>query len=200
MLQNWSSVNLLCPFFQFITLPFLEKQPAGTNDWVYNILDHKAETERIVYEDSDPDTGFILAPDFKWAGQMEDFYCLAIIHNRGIKSIRDLTPNHLPLLRKLLHDAPRAIKNKYGLEESKLRIYFHYQPTYYHLHVHYSHIEYKAPGTTAPHAHMLRTVIDDLEKGKSYGRATIPFTIKEGSKLHQAFVEAGYPFAQVGIF
>ena len=98
---------------QFITLPFLESESAASLDWVYNVLDHKAETERIVYEDPDPETGFILTPDFKWSAKtLEDFYCLAIVHKRGIRSIRDLTPKHLPLLRKLLHDAPRAIKSK----------------------------------------------------------------------------------------
>lgn len=34
--------------------------------WVCNILEKKAEVERIVYEDPDPDVGFILLPDFKW--------------------------------------------------------------------------------------------------------------------------------------
>ena len=34
--------------------------------WVYNILEKKTESERIVYEDADPETGFILLPDMKW--------------------------------------------------------------------------------------------------------------------------------------
>lgn len=34
--------------------------------WVYNILEKKAEAGRIVYEDPDPDVGFVLLPDFKW--------------------------------------------------------------------------------------------------------------------------------------
>lgn len=33
---------------------------------MYNILEKKAEAERIVYEDPDPDIGFVLLPDFKW--------------------------------------------------------------------------------------------------------------------------------------
>ena len=45
---------------------------------------------------------------------------------------------------------------------------------------------FQAPGTTAPKAVMLQTVIDDLENGKSFARATIPFTVNEGSKLHKA--------------
>lgn len=36
-----------------------------TLDWVYNILDHEKEADRIVYEDTDPDSGFVLLPDFK---------------------------------------------------------------------------------------------------------------------------------------
>jgi m7GpppX diphosphatase len=34
--------------------------------WVFNILEKKAEADRIVYEDPDPDVGFVLLPDFKW--------------------------------------------------------------------------------------------------------------------------------------
>lgn len=67
--------------------------------WVYNILEHKAETERIIFEDDDPKIGFILAPDLKWDGKiLEVLYLLAIVHQRDIKSLRDLTAKHLPLL------------------------------------------------------------------------------------------------------
>lgn len=67
--------------------------------WVYNILEHKTEVDRIVYEDEDPETGFVLLPDLKWDGkQVENLYLLALIHPHGIKSLRDLTGEHLPLL------------------------------------------------------------------------------------------------------
>jgi len=67
--------------------------------WVYNILEHKKEAERIVFEDSDPQTGFILLPDLKWDGEtLENLYLVAIVFQRDIKSIRDLTQHHLPLL------------------------------------------------------------------------------------------------------
>lgn len=33
--------------------------------WVYNVLNKRAEAERIIYEDPDPQNGFILAPDIK---------------------------------------------------------------------------------------------------------------------------------------
>ena len=66
-------------------------------------MDKKAEEERIVFEDNSPTTGFILLPDMKWdQRQMENLYLIAICHQRGIKSLRDLTATHLPLLKNIL--------------------------------------------------------------------------------------------------
>jgi m7GpppX diphosphatase len=62
-------------------------------------LEHKKEAERIVFEDSDPETGFILLPDLKWDGEaVENLYLVAIVFKKGIKSLRDLTSQHLALL------------------------------------------------------------------------------------------------------
>ena len=70
---------------------------------MYNILEKKAEVERVVFEDSDPVTGFVLLPDLKWnQKQMENMYLVAICHVRGIKSLRDLNQSHLPLLKNIL--------------------------------------------------------------------------------------------------
>lgn len=33
---------------------------------MYNILEKKAEADRIVHENPDPCDGFVLVPDFKW--------------------------------------------------------------------------------------------------------------------------------------
>ena len=42
--------------------------------WVYNILDKKAEADRIVFENPDPSDGFVLIHDLKWnQQQVTDF-------------------------------------------------------------------------------------------------------------------------------
>lgn len=64
-------------------------------------MEHKQEIERIVSEDLDPDNGFVLVPDLKWNGSINTLYLLAIINKRDIKSIRDLTDKHLPLLKNI---------------------------------------------------------------------------------------------------
>jgi m7GpppX diphosphatase len=36
---------------------------------VYNVLEHKKEADKIVYEDTNPETGFMILPDMKWDGK-----------------------------------------------------------------------------------------------------------------------------------
>ena len=54
---------------------------------------------RILFEDPDMKTGFILIPDMKWDGkQLEDLYVVALVQDRSLHSIRSLTAEHIPLL------------------------------------------------------------------------------------------------------
>lgn len=87
--------------YKTITLPHVEKEQFDLQ-WVYNILEHKSELERIVFEDVDPEIGFVLLPDLKWNGSsLDTLYLLAITQIRGIKSLRDLNVDHLPLLKNI---------------------------------------------------------------------------------------------------
>ena len=68
-----------------------------------NILEHKAEADRIIYEDRDPDTGFLLLPDLKWnEQQVTDLHLTAIVLQKELYSLRDLRREHLPLLKNIL--------------------------------------------------------------------------------------------------
>jgi m7GpppX diphosphatase len=68
---------------------------------VYNILDGKAESDRVLYNDLDPESGFMLLPDLKWnQSQLESLYVTGLIR-QPIQSLRELRASHLPLLRKL---------------------------------------------------------------------------------------------------
>uniref|UniRef100_A0A1B0C0Z1 m7GpppX diphosphatase n=1 Tax=Glossina palpalis gambiensis TaxID=67801 RepID=A0A1B0C0Z1_9MUSC len=157
--------------------------------WVYNILDHKQEVERIVYEDPDPETGFILLPDLKWDGRtLETLYLLAISHKRDIKSMRDLNAQHLPLLRNIRLRAAEVIEKRYGLLSAQLRMYLHYQPSFYHLHVHINPIRHDAPGIWCEKSHMLDTVMNNLELIENYyQKATLPFVLHEGNELLEKY-------------
>jgi m7GpppX diphosphatase len=72
---------------------------------VYNILEKKAEADRIVYEDPDPEHGFILLPDLKWEQtQLKNLYVMAVCYKNEIRTLRDLNATHLPLLKNILRE------------------------------------------------------------------------------------------------
>ncbi|KAF4320120.1 hypothetical protein BBO99_00002449 [Phytophthora kernoviae] len=167
--------------YRMITKPYIDNIPAEKIEWVYNILDHKSETERIIYEDSHPRNGFVLLPDFKWSdpSNLESLYCLAIVHDRKLRSLRDLTGSHLKLLRNIRNASLEVLGEKFGVKASSVRMYLHYQPTYYHLHVHFSHVKMTL-GTFAGKAVLLEDVIYNLSANSDhYKNATLSFVVGE---------------------
>lgn len=176
--------------YQQITLPYIENEQFSL-EWVYNILEHKKEAETIIYEDLDPKNGFLLLPDLKWNGQKESLYVQAIVMDRTIKSIRDLNGAHLPLLENLRDKSLESIKQKYDVEPSQIRAYFHYQPSFYHLHVHFTILKYDAPGIFCEKSHLINTVINNIKLMPDYyQRATLTFVRGEKDKLYQAIKNA----------
>uniref|UniRef100_A0A8D8VZX4 m7GpppX diphosphatase n=1 Tax=Cacopsylla melanoneura TaxID=428564 RepID=A0A8D8VZX4_9HEMI len=179
--------------YKTITLPYILSEQFSVQ-WVYNILEHKSEADRIVFEDPDKNLGFVLLPDLKWDGQIATLYLQAVVHRRDVRSIRDLTAEHLPLLENIRDQGLKAIEDKYGVSKSQLRIYLHYQPSYYHLHVHFTYLQYDAPGIHTERAHLLSTVIANIKLFPDYyQKATIPFTLtEEGDKaLFHTFLDKG---------
>ncbi|XP_074832957.1 m7GpppX diphosphatase isoform X2 [Carettochelys insculpta] len=141
--------------YKNITLPFIQSQSFSIQ-WVYNILEKKAEADRIIHENPDPSSGFILIPDFKWNQKQE------------------------------------AILKRFGMAGSQLRIYLHYQPSYFHLHVHFTALGYDAPGCSVERAHLLADVIDNLELDPQYyQKRTLTFALRADETLLKKFQEAG---------
>ncbi|XP_072810090.1 m7GpppX diphosphatase isoform X1 [Vicugna pacos] len=177
--------------YRNITLPHLESQSLSIQ-WVYNILDKKAEADRIVFENPDPSDGFVLIPDLKWnQQQLDDLYLIAICHRRGIKSLRDLTPEHLPLLRNILWEGQEAILQRYQVRADRLRVFLHYLPSYYHLHVHFAALGFEAPGAGVERAHLLAEVIENLEHDpEHYQRRTLTFALRADDPLLALLQEA----------
>ncbi|XP_069904394.1 m7GpppX diphosphatase isoform X1 [Oryctolagus cuniculus] len=123
--------------------------------------------------------------------QLDDLYLIAICHRRGIKSLRDLTPEHLPLLRNILHEGQAAILQRYQVKGDRLRVYLHYLPSYYHLHVHFTALGFEAPGSGVERAHLLAEVIENLEcNPKHYQQRSLTFTLRADDPLLKLLQEA----------
>lgn len=171
--------------YQTVTLPYIKRIPESRTQWVQNILDGSAETDRVLYHDRDPNTGFVILPDMKWNGQSETLYWVAISMRSDILSLRSLSFQHLDFLKKLRNTSYDLVKEKTGLSRSQLRLFVHYQPSYYHFHVHITAVAFSdAPGVVSGQAHLLDTVIDNIELCPDYyQKATLPFVIGERHPL-----------------
>ncbi|KPJ19136.1 Scavenger mRNA-decapping enzyme DcpS [Papilio machaon] len=158
------------------------------------INEGKSEQDRVIYDNKCEREGFVLVPDLKWDGlTKETLYLLAIVRQRGIKSLRDLNETHLPLLKRVRDEGKKTIYSKYKVSGSQLRVYLHYQPSFYHLHIHFTYLRHEAPGIYAEKSHLLDTVINNIEMmGNYYKKATLPFTIREMDTIFNVYETNGH--------
>lgn len=133
-------------------------------DWIRNILDHKKENDNILYEDE----YFVLMPDLKWDGRLDSLYCLAIVKNYNLRSIRDLKGEHIQYLKHIYKKSLDIIKHKFNTDENQLRAYFHYHPSFWHLHIHFNLIQNNTLGACIDFSHSFNTVIQNLELHSEY--------------------------------
>ncbi|XP_015123992.1 m7GpppX diphosphatase [Diachasma alloeum] len=162
--------------YKNVTLPRLLREPFSLQ-WVDNILNGTAEKDRVIYNDADNDLGFVLVKDLKWDDQIQTLYLLAITRQR-IRSIRELNETHLPLLKNIKESACKAIEEQYKIPRSQLKIFFHYQPTFYHLHVHFTSFAVENAGAIVERAHLLTTVINNIELVSDYyEKAVLSFRV-----------------------
>ena len=69
-------------------------------------------------------------------------------------------------------------------------IYFQYQPSCHHLHVHFTHIRFDAPGSDVMWAHLLSDVIDNISIAPDYyQRKTLSYCVRDGDALYLKFKE-----------
>ena len=100
--------------------------------------------------------------------------------------MRDVRSEHLPLLEALQARCLREIARRFGVPGSLVRAYLHYQPTFYHLHVHFTPLRHPASAhLVIDKSIFLSDVIQNLRLcGQYYQRATLryPVRVKTGRK------------------
>lgn len=179
--------------------PYMQAQrDAGRLNWVYNIIEGKKEVEDVIYRTPfDAATlnkeGFLMIPDLNWDRKtLEGLHLLAIVERRDLWSLRDLKRKDIPWLRHMREQLIKSTLQMYtDLEADQLKLYVHYQPTYYHFHIHIVHVQLEAGATQATgKAVGLESIIEQLEHmagGDDAGMDTVAlsYTLGEASELWQ---------------
>jgi m7GpppX diphosphatase len=150
--------------------PYMAQQrDAGRLQWVWNIIDGKTEVEDVIYrtvKGVDVERGFLLLPDLNWDRKtIESLHLLGLIERMDIWSVRDLKKKHVPWLKEMRAKILEATVKAYpAVEEDQLKLYIHYQPTYYHFHIHIVHVKLESGATQATGKAMgLDNIISQLE-------------------------------------
>ncbi|KAI8244511.1 m7GpppX diphosphatase [Colletotrichum sp. SAR 10_98] len=176
--------------------PFMQrKRDEGRLNWVFNIIEGRTEVEDVIYRTelgaSANDEGFLLLPDLNWDRKTIDaLHLLALVERRDIWSLRDLRRKHIPWLRHMKAKLLSAAVMKYPeVEPDQLKLYVHYQPTYYHFHIHIVHVQLEAGATQAVgKAVGLDSITETLEamggdEEAGMEQISLSYTLGEASEL-----------------
>ncbi len=175
--------------------PFMRaNREEGRLNWVYNIIEGRKEVEDVIYRTPlgrDGDEGFLMLPNLHWDRKtIEALHLLGIVERRDLWSLRDLRKRHIPWLvhmKAKLIDA--TVRTYPQIEADQLKLFCHYQPTYYHLHIHVVHVMLEATSTQSVGKaigldsiiEQLKTMSGDDETGMD--AISLSYTVGEASEL-----------------
>lgn len=146
-------------------LIFLSNRDIEKDRWMYNIIDDISEQDKILFKDNN----VIVIPTYLWDSQnIDKLHVLCLPIDKSIRTIRDLTSKHIPLLQHMKDATLKIIEKSYGLKEENLKIFFHYDPSTYHLHIHFINTGYSEAWSSVEYSHDLDSVIFNLSIDSDY--------------------------------
>ena len=151
--------------------PYMQKmRDEGRLNWVFNILEGRAEQDDILLREAGENAdneGFLLTPDLNWDRKtLTSLHLLALVDRRDLWSLRDLKKHHVTWLKHMREKVLDATIKLYKgeLDKDEIKLYVHYQPTYYHFHIHVVHVMCEATSTqSVGKAFSLDNIISQLE-------------------------------------
>lgn len=193
---KWVCVRETPLMYREATLKYVGSIPASRNAWVQNIFDGLKEADRVLFLDNNVETGFVVVPDLKMDMSNvvpESVYLQCIVRDSSLRSVRDLRASHLPLLTRIRDTVLRIGREKLNCKSSQLRMYFHYYPSFWWLHIHVVHTSFFVPGggINIGKAILLEDVSQNLElKSDYYAEATLVTHVKLATPHYEAFKKA----------
>ena len=146
-------------------LEFLSNRDIEKDRWIYNIIDGIAEQDKIIYRDK----SLIVIPTYTWDSiNIDKLHILCLPIDKNLRTIRDLTVENVTLLEYMKMTTLQQIENEYGLKEESLKMFFHYDPSTYHLHIHFINTGYTESWSSVEYSHDLDTVIFNLKMDSDY--------------------------------
>jgi m7GpppX diphosphatase len=161
-----NDINQMRPFEKKIIretyndyLKYIKYRDPRKDQWIYNIINGSSEQESILYKDG----LCIIIPTYMWDGNnIEKMHLLCLPTDTTLRSIRSLTSSHIPLLEHMKRTTLHIIKQKYNIDEDYIKMFFHYEPSTYHLHIHFVNVAHHDARSSVEYSHELNNVIFNL--------------------------------------
>ncbi len=121
-------------------------------------------------------------------------YVQVIAREAGLRSLRDLRGRHAALLEAMRAAALEQLARRHGFAPREVRLFLHYFPTFWRLHLHAAHLRCAVPGggLAVGRAVLLEDVLQNLRLDPDYyARASLVALLRAGSPHHAGFLEAG---------
>jgi len=151
-------------------LRYIAKRDPKKDQWIYNIINGTSEQDSILYRDE----LCIVVPTYIWDGKnTETMHLLCMPVDISLRSIRSLNSSHIPLLEHMKCVTLNVIKSKYNIDECYVKMYFHYEPSTYHLHIHFVNIANNHARSSVEYSHDLNNVIFNLSICDDYYQRAI---------------------------
>jgi m7GpppX diphosphatase len=159
--------------------------------WVHEILDFTKEEEGIRMLTDD----YILLEDTERVNIMKGdsstvLNWLVIFRDPSLRCLRDLTGDHLPILKHINSEMMKCVSTLTGVPTDQIMLYVHYHPTVYRLHIHVAY-----PYAQMNHCrdlyriHSLQTIMSNLQvDGAYYKKADIQLSMNCNSSLYGILV------------
>ena len=196
-------INETAQLYEKVVQPYIQSIiDNGSLSWIQNVIEVKKEKERLLVNNEN----FLINIDTKWRSHppplttdrkewynhpsTADLYCLGIVKQSDIRSIRDLKAGHIPLLKSMAKEGIEAIQTIYGIPSNQIRIFVHYVPQFYHFHIHFTRLENEV-GCSVERAHLVSDIIQNLGMDSGYYRKRmLTYKLKKGSELENLIENA----------
>jgi m7GpppX diphosphatase len=151
-------------------LKYIKNRDLEKDRWIYNIIDGTSEQESILYRDE----LCIIIPTYTWdCKNIEKMHILCLPTDITLRSIRSLNSSHIPLLEHMKKVSLNIIKHNYDIEEHYIKMFFHYEPSTYHLHIHFVNIAHQEGRSSVEYSHELNNVMFNLSLHSEYYKYTV---------------------------
>ena len=154
--------------------------------WIGKIIRGEKEQDKVIFKNDD----VVVVKDSKWK-QPEDekeMHYIMLFADKTLTCIRDLEGQHISMLQKGMEEALQQIEEKHGMTRERLRIYFHYHPNYWRLHVHI--VAHSSSSISMNNSFGFEQVLQNLAIDSSwYQTYSLPVKLQKHGKWYEKYLE-----------